>query len=88
MVTGPLGSGAYSCEVTTETPDFITLSTGANMTVMTPPVNPPSLNGVAEYYLPGDLVEINCTSFESKPAASLFWILNGKPVSDNFETFL
>lgn len=78
LVTGPLGSGIYRCEVTTETPKFITLSANATVTVMTPPVNPPIIVGVESYYNPGDLVEINCTSVESKPAASLQWIINEK----------
>ena len=53
LVTGPLGSGIYRCEVTTETPKFITLSANATVTVMTPPVNPPKIVGVESYYNPG-----------------------------------
>ena len=55
LVTGPLGSGIYRCEVTTETPKFITLSANATVTVMTPPVNPPIIVGVESYYNPGKL---------------------------------
>ena len=82
-VTSPLGSGLYSCEVTIETPSFVTLSKNATMTVMTPPLNPPKIEGVASYYNPGDLVEINCTSLESKPAAELQWVINEKIVRFN-----
>jgi len=78
LVTSPLGSGQYRCEVTTETPKFITLSANATVTVMTPPVNPPTIVGVESYYNPGDLVDINCTSVESNPAATLQWIVNEK----------
>ena len=107
LVTGPLGSGIYRCEVTTETPKFITLSANATVTVMTPPVNPPMIVGVESYYNPGkrficlhifsclfisiknsiflgDLVDINCTSVESNPAATLQWIVNEKKVCFNF----
>ena len=55
LVTGPLGSGIYRCEVTTETPKFITLSANATVTVMTPPVNPPKIVGVESYYNPGKI---------------------------------
>ncbi len=34
VVTGPLGSGNYRCEVTSETPSFVTLDQSANVTVM------------------------------------------------------
>ncbi len=80
MVTGPLGSGTYSCEVTIETPSFITLNKSANVTVMVPPINPPTIDGAASFYMPGDLIEMKCSSFDSKPAADLFWIINGKQV--------
>ena len=79
-ITGPLGSGIYRCEVTIETPSFVTLSETATVTVMTPPINPPKIVGVADFYSPGDLVEINCTSIESKPAAELQWVINDKIV--------
>ena len=88
MVTGPLGSGTYSCEVTIETPSFVTLAESANMTVMTPPLDPPSIVGVASFYNPGDLVEINCTSYESKPAAELHWIINGQNVTKLYDFIL
>ena len=80
-ITGPLGSGEYKCEVTIETPSFVTLAEKASMTVMTPPLSTPTMEGVANFYNPGDLIDINCTSFESKPAAVLSWTVNGAPVS-------
>jgi len=33
-VTGPLGTGTYRCEITTETPSFITLERRKNITVV------------------------------------------------------
>ena len=36
--------------------------------------------GVANFYNSGDLVDINCTSFESKPAANVTWKVNDQPV--------
>ena len=75
-----LGSGLYKCEVTTETPSFLTHSANASLTVMTPPLTPPTIVGVANFYNSGDLVDINCTSFESKPTANLTWNVNDQPV--------
>jgi len=45
-----------------------------------PPKMPPKIQGLDEYYRIGDLVEINCTSKESKPAAKITWTLNGEKV--------
>ena len=33
-VTGPLGTGTYRCEITTETPAFVTLDRRKNITVV------------------------------------------------------
>jgi hypothetical protein len=33
-VTGPLGTGSYRCEITTETPAFVTLDRRKNITVV------------------------------------------------------
>ena len=81
LISGPRGSGNYKCEVTIETPSFVTLSKTAMVTVMTPPLDPPSIVGVADFYTPGDLVDINCTSIESKPAANLHWFINDQKVT-------
>ena len=90
-VTGARGSGTYKCEVTIETPSFVTLAESTQVTVMTPPLIPPKIEGVADFYTPGDLVDINCTSLESKPAAALEWRINNQKVQnfgdDYFLTF-
>ena len=90
-VTGAKGSGTYKCEVTIETPSFVTLAESTQVTVMTPPLIPPKIEGVADFYTPGDLVDINCTSLESKPAAALEWRINNQKVhnfgDDFFLTF-
>ena len=59
---------------------FLTHSANASLTVMTPPLTPPTIVGVANFYNSGDLVDINCTSFESKPTANLTWNVNDQPV--------
>jgi hypothetical protein len=42
-----------------------------------PPKSGPRISGIEDYYRVGDLVEINCTSVESKPAAHISWTVNG-----------
>ena len=86
-VTGAKGSGTYKCEVTIETPSFVTLAESTQVTVMTPPLIPPKIEGVADFYTPGDLVDINCTSLESKPAAALEWRINNQKVQNFGDDF-
>lgn len=78
-ITGPLASGQYKCEITVETPSFVTLHRSHNLTVVSPPKLAPKITGIDSNYRIGDLVEVFCTSKDSKPAASLNWRINGKP---------
>eukprot|EP00094_Tigriopus_californicus_P012316 TCALIF_11905-PA protein Name:"Protein of unknown function" AED:0.13 eAED:0.19 QI:17/0.25/0/1/0.5/0.4/5/0/336 len=103
-ITGPLASGQYKCEITVETPSFVTLHRSHNLTVVgksfrfdaqshlhgisrsswfvpAPPKLAPKITGIDSNYRIGDQVEVFCTSKDSKPAASLNWRINGKPVS-------
>ena len=41
----------------------------------------PKIIGGRDRYSVGDIVNVNCTSRDSKPAADLQWLVNGKPVS-------
>ncbi len=79
-VTGPLGSGEYRCEITVETPTFVTLDKVVNLTVVVPPRLAPQITGIDSFYSAGDLVEVTCNSRDSKPAAELRWKLNGDMV--------
>lgn len=45
------------------------------------PKNPPTITGGKSTYRAGDLVDVNCTSAASKPAATMHWIINGRNVS-------
>jgi len=40
----------------------------------------PAISGGKSNYRPGDLVNVNCTSAASKPAASINWFINEKKV--------
>ena len=61
---------------------FSTESDYGDLLVIALPAQPPEIIGknssVVEYLAPGDSVEMNCTSRESKPAADLRWFINGK----------
>ena len=45
-----------------------------------PPRLAPAISGIDSFYEPGDLVEITCTSRDSKPAPTLTWTINDKHV--------
>ena len=45
------------------------------------PTESPIINGAKLRYSIGDIVDVNCTSSNSKPAADIRWLINGKPVS-------
>ena len=46
------------------------------------PENNPDISGIHSKYLVGDVIQVNCTSAPSWPAASLKWYINGEPVRD------
>ena len=81
-----MSTGRYRCEVSTEAPMFSTESDYGDLLVIVLPAQPPEIIGknssVVEYLAPGDSVEMNCTSRESKPAADLRWFINGKMVRE------
>ncbi len=45
------------------------------------PKGGPVIEGGKQRYSLGDTVDLNCSSINSKPAADLFWSINGEPVS-------
>ncbi len=53
------------------------------MFTVVPPKGPQITGGKMRYSL-GDLVDVNCTSANSKPAADILWFINGQPVSLQF----
>merc|ERR1712226_1008573 len=75
-------TGRYRCEVSTEAPSFATVSNFNDMYVVVLPKDGPKITGGKDRYSVGDTVNVNCTSKESKPAADIQWIVNGKP-ADN-----
>ena len=79
-----MSTGRYRCEVSTEAPMFSTESGYGDLLVIVLPDLPPEIIGKNSSQFaalaPGDKIEVNCTSRESKPAADLNWFINGKKV--------
>ena len=78
--TSLASTGRYRCEVSTEAPMFSTESKYGDLLVLVLPALPPVIMGGEEEYAPGDFLHLNCTSYESKPAADLTWFINDKKV--------
>ncbi|XP_046620157.1 uncharacterized protein LOC124305127 isoform X1 [Neodiprion virginianus] len=73
-------SGQYKCEVSTEAPVFAIGYKLANLTVVSLPERKPDITGLYSHYAVGANVTANCTSWPSKPPASISWTVNGEPV--------
>ena len=74
-------TGEYRCQVTMDTPPFQFIQSSSHLTVMVLPERHPVISGLKRNpYLPGDKLNINCTSSPSFPAARLTWLINHKPV--------
>lgn len=72
-------SGIYKCQITADSPPFHWVESGEQMTVMVLPERLPVISGLQrEQYIPGQKVNINCTSSQSYPAAHMTWFLNKK----------
>ncbi|XP_045136712.1 uncharacterized protein LOC123519467 isoform X2 [Portunus trituberculatus] len=71
--------GPFHCEVSADGPTFHTASDSAMLTVVDLPDGAPVISGVRSQYLPGDWVDLTCTSGKSKPATILNFTVNTKP---------
>ncbi|XP_050515673.1 uncharacterized protein LOC114334749 [Diabrotica virgifera virgifera] len=69
-------SGKFSCEVTTDAPNFSTVTVSKDMLVVVLPTNSPSLSTDKSFYDIGDVLRASCTSPSSRPASKLTFILN------------
>ncbi|KAK7085466.1 hypothetical protein SK128_004493, partial [Halocaridina rubra] len=68
--------GVYRCEVSAEAPSFHTESAVALMTVVDLPDSKPRISGAQMSYQMEEEVMLNCTSLNSRPAASLTFYIN------------
>ncbi|XP_078034801.1 uncharacterized protein LOC144468884 [Augochlora pura] len=78
--------GRYKCEVSAEAPNFNSVSAEANMEVVVLPQDGPTITGEEKIYATGDVLDLNCTSDKSHPAANLTWFINGEQVMPDSET--
>ncbi|XP_076649577.1 cell adhesion molecule 2-like isoform X1 [Halictus rubicundus] len=78
--------GRYKCEVSAEAPNFTSVSAEANMEVVVLPQDGPTITGEEKVYATGDVLDLNCTSGKSHPAANVTWFINGEQVSPDSET--
>lgn len=75
-------TGRYRCEVSTEAPRFDTVSQFGDLLVVVLPTDSPVISGAKLRYSIGDIVDVNCTSSNSKPAADIRWLINGKSAKE------
>lgn len=79
-------SGKFSCEVTTDEPSFAAITVVKDMVVVVLPKSPPSLTTDKSFYEVGDVLKANCSSPQSRPAATLTFILNNIVVCEKCTT--
>ena len=63
---------------------FSTESKYGDLLVLVLPSQPPVIQGGDREYAPGDFLHLNCTSYDSKPAADLHWFVNDKKADDSY----
>jgi len=71
-------SGKFRCEVSGEAPLFQTATSTNVLIVVDLPDDGPIISGTQPMYNPGDILSANCTSYNSFPAATLNWYINGQ----------
>ncbi|XP_015927693.2 cell adhesion molecule 4 [Parasteatoda tepidariorum] len=68
--------GNYTCQVSTDKPNFRCMQTTRTLEVVVPPSDSPILMTEKSYYELGDNVSILCNSGKAKPAPELKWYIN------------
>ncbi|XP_055923915.1 uncharacterized protein LOC129954197 [Eupeodes corollae] len=85
LVSVPLSiTGKFSCEVSADAPSFHTLIHTAEMEIVELPTQRPIITGIHSRYRLGDVINGNCSSDYSKPAANLTWWINEIAVLPNY----
>ncbi|XP_066591260.1 uncharacterized protein [Prorops nasuta] len=80
----PNHSGKYRCEVSAESPSFITVMVSGYMHVVNLPDGDPEVHIEKPRYAVGDTVRGNCSVPVGSPPANLTWTVNGVPVNSSF----
>ena len=63
---------------------FSTESKYGDLLVLSLPAEAPTIEGGQEVYAPGDFLHLNCSSYESKPAADLSWFINDQKADGSY----
>ena len=84
-------SGQFVCQITMDSPPFEFVEAGGQLTVISLPERFPVISGNKghHHYALGDWVTLNCTCYDTFPAANIRWFINGKEViymESNFPT--
>ncbi|CAG9765448.1 unnamed protein product [Ceutorhynchus assimilis] len=77
-------SGLYRCEVSGEAPYFQTVTDHAYLMVVALPKSGPEITGGQLRYHVGDVINVTCSTRESKPAAQLNWMINGEAADQKY----
>ncbi len=78
-------TGLYTCQITMDAPPFEFLEMSGQLTVISLPERFPVISGhKGQDYRLGDWVNLNCTCYDSYPAATLKWFINGNEVNKTF----
>ncbi|XP_068229242.1 uncharacterized protein [Palaemon carinicauda] len=86
-------TGNFRCEISGEAPFFRTSFGTATLTIVDPPDSKPAITGIKTQYKLRDIVDVNCTSFNAKPAPEITfyidnelaepaWVMSYPPVND------
>ena len=73
----PATAGFYRCEASGEGPSFPSVSGGGQLMVVILPKREPNIYGEVN----DDVVELNCTTDASRPAAHIRWFINNIQVA-------
>lgn len=79
-------SGHFVCQITMDSPPFEFVEAGGQLTVISLPERFPVISGNKghHHYALGDRVSLNCTCYDTFPAANIRWFINGKEVEDSY----
>ncbi|KAI2800593.1 hypothetical protein BLOT_011981, partial [Blomia tropicalis] len=79
--------GSFRCEVSAEAPSFKTVRKEMELHVYSLPSGKPTIKGLGpdpSHYGPGDLINVECHSKPSRPAAKISWLINGEMINPKF----
>ncbi|XP_014225485.1 uncharacterized protein LOC106651480 isoform X2 [Trichogramma pretiosum] len=76
-------AGRYRCEVSTDSPSFITRVETGYMHVVKMPQRNMTLRMEKKTYSPGDTIRGNCTAPPANPAANITWTINDRRVNSS-----